>query len=119
MNITRYLVALVTLIFAYTLPAIAQVSYTDILVSPENYVGKDVTMHGDFNYMNTERQSFDMKQGDIRIEVFYQQLPKETQATILSQKNFSKVPVTVKGKLKRYAKTKSSYYIMATDVLWR
>jgi hypothetical protein len=93
--------------------------YTDILLSPENYVGKDVTMHGEFYIMNTERQSFNIMQGDNKIEVFYKQLPKEAQATILSQKNFSNVPVVVKGKLQRYAKTKSSYYIMATDVLWR
>lgn len=33
MKITRYLIALVTLMLAHALPAIAQVTYTDILLS--------------------------------------------------------------------------------------
>ena len=117
MNITRYLFTFLMLTFAHVLPANAQVTHTDILLSPEKYVGKEVTMRGEFRLKNTERKSFDMKQGDNTIKVFYERLPKETQAAILSQKNFSKTPVTAKGVLKRFANRENSYYIIATNVL--
>jgi len=99
--------------------AVAQLSYTDILLSPEKFVGQEVTMQGAFRCNNTERKSFDMKQGDNVIEVFYERLPKEAQASILSQENFSKTPVTVKGTLRRFANSENSYYIMASAILWK
>ena len=119
MNVTKYLLAILALAFVHAGIATAQVKYADILLTPEKYVGKEVTMRGEFRYKNSERKSFDMKQGDNTIEVFYERLPKETQAAILSQKNFSKAPVTAKGVLKRFANSENSYYIMATDVLWK
>jgi hypothetical protein len=73
-------------------------------------------MSGNFYYKHVERKSFDLQQEDYEIEVYYERLPKKTQAAILSQKNFSKTPVTVKGVLKRFSNAKNSYYIMATNV---
>ena len=119
MNVTRYLFIILALAFVHAATATAQITYTDILLSPEKYVGTEVTMRGEFSYNNTERKSFDMKQGDNTIEVFYERLPKEKQAAILTQKNFSKAPVAVKGTLRRFANAENSYYIMAADVLWQ
>jgi hypothetical protein len=102
--------------FVHVSSANTQVTYTDILLSPEKYVGKEVTMSGNFYYKHVERKSFDLQQEDYEIEVYYERLPKKTQAAILSQKNFSKTPVTVKGVLKRFSNAKNSYYIMATNV---
>jgi hypothetical protein len=56
--------------------------YTDILLSPEKYVGKEVTMSGNFYYTHVERKSFDLQQEDYEIEVYYERLPKKTQAAI-------------------------------------
>ena len=119
MNINKNIIALATLTLSCICPAFSQVTYTDILLSPEKYVGSEVTMQGEFSYKNTERSSFDMKQGDNTIEVFYEKLPKEAQAAILSQKNFSEAPVTTKGTLKRFSNAKNSYYILATDIQLR
>ena len=76
-------------------------------------------MQGEFFIKNTERSSFDMRQGDNNIEVFYKKLPKEVQAAILNQKNFSNAPVTAKGTLMRFSNAKNSYYIMATGIQLR
>ena len=118
MNATKYLFVFLALALSHAATATAQVNYTDILLSPEKYLGTEVTMRGGFRYNNTERKSFDMKQGDNTIEVFYERLPREKQAAILTQKNFSQVPVAVKGTLKRFANAENSYHIMAADVLW-
>jgi hypothetical protein len=100
------------------LVATTQVTYTDVLLAPEKYIGTQVAMRGEFRYKNTDRESFDMQQGDNTIEVFYKRLPKEKQAAILSQENFSKLPVSAKGTLQRFTNTDNSYYIMAREVLW-
>ncbi len=91
-------------------------TYTDILLSPEEYVGTAITMSGDFYYKNTERKSFDLKQGDDTIEVFYEDLPEAVQGAILSQKNFSKTTVNAEGVLRRFSNSDNSFYIMAEDV---
>ena len=119
MNVNKNIIALATLTLFCICPAFSQLTYTDILLSPEKYVDSEVTMQGEFSYKNTERSSFDMKQGDNNIEVFYKNLSKEVQAAILNQKNFSKAPVTAKGTLMRFKDTKNSYYIMATDIQLR
>ena len=105
-------------IFSLTpaIPAAAEITYSDILLSPAKYVGNEITMHGEFRYKNTERKSFDMRQGDNTIEIFYERLPAETQAVILSQSNFSRAPVMASGTLRRFANRANSYYIMASDV---
>ena len=76
-------------------------------------------MKGTFDYKVTETQSFYMTQGDNKIDVFYENLPLEKQALILQQKNFSKTAVTVVGTVKRFNNRQNTYYIMATDVVFR
>lgn len=92
-----------------------EVRYTDVLLSPEKFVGQEITMRGEFYSHNTEKKSFEMIQDGHHIEVFYGQLPKEIQALILSQRNYSNASVFVKGTLKRYADTENSYYITASN----
>ncbi len=92
------------------------VLYTDILVAPERYLGRIVTMKGAFHYRNTERASFDLKQGDDTVEVFYEQLPELKRASILRERNFSGSSATVIGTVHRFRDAGNSYYIMATDV---
>jgi hypothetical protein len=92
------------------------VLYTDILLVPDRYLEKFVTMRGAFNYRNTERESFDLKQGDDTVEVFYEQLPEQKRALILQERNFSGDSATVVGTVHRFRETENSYYIMAADV---
>ena len=95
----------------------AEVNYTDILLSPGSYLNRAVVMKGTFYYNNTERKSFEIKQGDNKIEIFYENLPRQKWAQILQQKNFSGSDVTVSGIVKRFGNTENSFYIMATDVV--
>ena len=95
------------------------VSYNDILISPRKYLERDVTMKGAFSIKYTERKSFEMAQGDNRIEVFYDKLPIDVQAAIINQNNFSNITVVAKGILKRYADANNTYYIMASSVTFR
>lgn len=93
------------------------VSYTGILLAPERYIGRQITTKGALSYKNTERKSFDLKQGDDTIEVFYELLPPQQQALILRQRNFSDVPVTVRGTVQRFRNAENSYYIMAAEIV--
>jgi|GEM_PF-2330417 len=95
----------------------AEVNYTDILLNPGNYLNRAVVMKGAFYYNNTERKSFDIKQGDNKIEIFYENLPRQKWAQILQQKNFSKADVTVSGIVKRFSNAENSFYITAADVV--
>jgi len=74
-------------------------------------------MKGAFYYNNTERKSFDISQGDNKIEIFYENLPRQKWAQILQQENFSKADVTVSGTVKRFGNSENSFYIMAADVV--
>ena len=106
-----------TLFFLFASTTVAQqVNYTDILLSPQKYLDKEVTMQGTFYYKNEERKSFSIKQGDNSIEIFYQSIPLTVQASILGQKNFSKTLVTVKGTVKRFSNSENSYYLMAKSI---
>ena len=113
----RFLICLFFAVLALRVGLAAEVSYTDILLSPASYLNRAVSMKGKFYYSNTERKSFDIKQGDSKIEVFYENLPRQKWAQILQQKNFSDAAVTVSGIVKQFNNTKNSYYIMATDVV--
>lgn len=95
------------------------VSYNDILIFPRKYLERDVTMKGEFSFKYTERKSFDMTQGDNRIEVFYDKLPRDVQVAIINKNNFSNITVIAKGILKRYADANNTYYIMASSVTFR
>lgn len=98
---------------------VQRIQYTDILLQPEEYIERIAQMKGTFDYKVTETQSFYMTQGDNKIDVFYENLPLEKQALILQQKNFSKTAVTVVGTVKRFNNRQNTYYIMATDVVFR
>ena len=91
--------------------------YTDILLAPERYINRVVTMKGAFDYRNTERESFELKQGDDTVEVFYEQLPEQKRALILRERSFSGGVTTVVGTVHRFSNAENSYYIMASDVV--
>ena len=94
------------------LPKPPIVTYVQILLDPERYVGRTVTMEGSFTYHNAERRSFDMKQDDNQLEVFYENLPKSEWQTILTQKNFSEAKISVTGKLLRFTNRVNTYYLL-------
>ena len=98
------------------LPPPPTVKYVDILLTPEKFLKKTVTMEGKFYYHNPERQSFDIEQGDHKIEVFYQQLPKEKWRRILEEKNFSDAKVTVAGTVQKFRDRNNTYYLVASEV---
>lgn len=99
------------------LPKPPIVTYVQILLDPDRYVGRTVTMEGSFAYHNAERKSFEMKQDDNEVEVFYEDLPKSEWETILTQKNFSEAKVTVTGKLQRFTDRVNTYYLHADNVV--
>ena len=99
------------------LPKPPIVTYVQILQDPERYVGRTVTMEGSFTYHNAERRSFDMKQDDNQVEVFYEDLPKSEWQTILTQKNFSEAKISVTGKLRRFTDRVNTYYLHADNVV--
>ena len=84
-----------------------------LLLAPERYIGRQVTIKGTLSYKNTERRSFDLKQGDDTIHVFYELLPQQEQALILREENFSDVPVTVRGAVQRFRNAENSDHITA------
>ena len=94
----------------------ADVSCADILQAPERYIGRQITMKGTLSANNTERKSFDLRQGNYTMKVFYGTLPVQKQALILNRKNFSGVLITVTGKVQRFSNVRTSYFITATDV---
>ena len=98
------------------IPKPPTVSYVDILMNPEKFSKQTVTMEGTFHYNNTDRKSFDMAQGDNKIEVFYEQLPKDTWRTILLQKNFSDVKVSATGIIRKFGNEENTYYLQAKSV---
>ena len=74
-------------------------------------------MRGTFSYKNTERKSFDLKQDDYTVEVFWSCFQRRSGPGILNQRNFSGVVVMVTGKVQRFSNAQNSYYLMATDVV--
>ena len=99
--------------------AVAQLNYNDILLSPEKFVGKKATMQGKFSYKNPRQKYFTIKQGDNRIKVYYENLSKNVQASILNQKDYSNILVTVKGTVYQYTDLQNSYYIEASNISWK
>jgi hypothetical protein len=99
------------------LPKPPIVTYAQILLDPERYVGRTVTMEGNFTYHNAERRSFDMKQDDNQVEVFYEDLPRSEWQTIIAQKNFSEAKISVTGKLQRFTDRVNTYYLHADKVV--
>ena len=97
-------------------PSYGDVVYTDILLNPSRYVGRQAVLRGTFYYKSTERNSFYMKQGNITVEVFCEQLSPAKLSLVFNQRNSSGVPVTVTGTVQRLNDARSSYYIIATDV---
>lgn len=58
-----------------------------------------------------------MSQGDNKVEVFYERLPKEVWKTILSQKNFSDAKISVTGIVQKFKNKENTYYIDAKSVI--
>ncbi len=96
--------------------AAAEISYNQILLSPENYLDKTVTMKGTFEFKHNERKSFSIRQADNSIEILYDGLTKAEKAAILAEKDFSHTPVTTTGVLRRYADAQNTYYIEGLKV---
>ena len=116
MRKTKNFIIAVIILFTTNVVLFAQESYIDILLYPEKYIEKDIFIKGKFYYNYTERKSFVIKQDDNEIEIFYQNLSKKDQSTILNESNFSGTIVSVRGIVHSYANTKNSFYIMATDI---
>jgi hypothetical protein len=92
------------------------ISYADILSAPGKYVNKPVMMKGSFAYSEPMRQSFTFDQNGNRIEVLLGDLSRTDRELILSQKKYSKTPVTVTGVLQPYANNTNTYFINAYSV---
>ncbi len=92
--------------------------YSDILLTPEKYVGQKITIEGKFQICNTENRSFNLEQGDHHINMFYEKLSKDDQAHILEVKQSSDNSVTVKGTVQLYSNAKNTYYLMASSISW-
>lgn len=80
------------------------------------YSGKRVTVKGVFLYSEPIRDSFTIDQNGMSIEVFFKDIPKNERDAILSQKKYSKEPVTVTGVVQRYTNSTSGCFMLATAV---
>lgn len=68
-------------------------------------------------YSEPMRQSFVLDQNGNAVEVFLDDLSKADREFILSQKKYSKAPVTVTGIVQRYANNTKTYFINASSVI--
>jgi len=94
-----------------------QITLVDVLINPADYLDKTVLMEGVFRVNNIERRSFDMNQGDKRVEVFYERyIPRENWRSILNQKNFSDAKVSATGILRKFKDEDHVYYLEAGSV---
>lgn len=91
------------------------VRWIDILVSPEKFTGREITIGGKFDTKYTYNKTFTIMQGDYDIDVSYADLNKEVISAVLSEHNYSGTYVTVTGKLRMFSDT-DKYYIRASDV---
>jgi len=96
--------------------AMKSLSLVDLLISPETYLDKTVTIEGVFNYQNAERKVLTIRQGSNKIDVFYGATPRESWRAILSQDVTSDAKVSVVGIVKKYRDSENSYYIDAASV---
>ncbi len=99
-----------------SLPGGSSILYSDIQSGPSKYVGKTVTMSGEFAYAEPSRGSFTIEQSGNLIEVFYGDLPQKDKDLIASQRQDSKTPVIVTGIVQRYTNGTDKYFIKASSI---
>jgi hypothetical protein len=80
------------------------------------YSGKRVTVKGAFLYSEPMRDSFTIDQNGMAIEVFFKDIPKNERDVILSQKKYSREPVTVTGVVQHYTNSTKGCFMLATAV---
>jgi len=85
------------------------------LEEPAKYAGKTVTVKGEFLYSEPMRESFTIDEHGMVIEVFFKDIPKKVRDAMLSQKNYSKVPVTVTGVVQLYTNSTSGCFMIASN----
>jgi len=103
---------------AAALPQTSVVPFTEITSSPAKYIGKTITLRGEFAYAESVRESFTIEQNRIMIEVFYKDLSKADRERILAQKKLSKTPVLVTGTLQRFANSADTFFMNASAISW-
>ena len=97
---------------ARNITATAVASLADV----PKYSGKRVTVKGVFLYSEPARDSFTIDQNGMMVEVFFKDIPKNERDIILSQKKYSKEPVTVTGVVQPYTNSASGCFMLATAV---
>lgn len=93
------------------------VTYAEILAKPSMYVDRQVVLRGFFYSKNTQRNSFQIGQGDDLVEVFCTQLSPAKRSLVWNQGNLSGARVSVTGTVQRSRNARNVFCIMATDVV--
>jgi len=96
--------------------AAKDVSYSDILANPSQYIGKTGTLTGLFVYSEPMKESFTIDQNGKLIEIFYRELPSPDKDMILLLKKYSKVPITITGMIHRFENSSTTYYVNASSL---
>ncbi len=74
-----------------------EVTYIDLRINLDNLMNKRVKIRGGFNYLNTDRRSFLIKNGEGLVLIDMKDLQQETKNEVLELRNFSDIPLTVIG----------------------
>jgi len=97
---------------AKNIPGTAVASFADL----PKYSGKRVTVKGAFLYSEPMRDSFTIDQNGMVIEVFFKDIPKNERDVVLSQKKYSKQPLTVTGVVQPYTNSSNGCFMLATAI---
>ncbi len=112
----RILLLILSFTFLAHVAFAKEITYSDILSDPSQYVGKIGTMKGLFAYSEPLKESFTIDQNGRLIEIFYRDLPSRDKDTILAQRKHSKLPVTITGVIRRFENSSNAYYINASSL---
>ncbi len=108
-----------TIVCLFSLAAVASAAelFVDDLVSDASkYVGKTVTVKGNFLYSEPMRESFAMTHAGVKLEIFYRDLAPNDKLFITSLHNNAKTAMVVTGILKQYANSQRSYFMDASTL---
>ena len=95
------------------------IRFEQIYQAPQDFIDESVLMKGTFREHYPESESFGLAQGDLVIEVFYENLSDDQKAAIGKQQQGAEAPVAVAGILgKSSIEDDEVYFIEAKGIRW-
>ena len=95
------------------------IRFEQIYQAPQDFLDESVLMKGTFREHYPKSESFGLAQGDLVLEVFYDNLSDDQKAAIGKQQQGAEAPVVVKGILgKSSIEDDEVYFIEAKGIRW-